>query len=140
MLEHNALVQTRNDECRSIKLAQNLALADAQKTNTQHFNIDLAKRNRVSELDDRTNRRKFRNVVGQRYQPDPIIKLICTELKNDSLKLHMVRKNSELGYTKLVKYGYNVWIQIQEIISKHKCVHTQEVKLAIQKRSTKSTS
>ncbi|CAI9271049.1 unnamed protein product [Lactuca saligna] len=94
------IVQTRNDECQSIKLAQNLALADAQKTNTQHFNIDLAKQNRVSKLDDRTNRRKFRNVLGQRYQHDPIIKFRCTKLKNESLKLHLVVDKEESEFFK----------------------------------------
>lgn len=57
--------------------------------------------------------------------------------KNESLKLHLVRKKVEYEYTdiifanELVKFGYE-WIQIHEIISKHKGFHTQEVKLEIQ--------
>lgn len=49
-----------------------------------------------------------------------------------------MRKKVEYEYTEvifareLVKYGYNEWIQIHEIISEHKGVNAQEVKLAIQ--------
>ena len=47
-------------------------------------------------------------------------------------------KKVEYEYTEvvfareLVKYGYIEWIQIHEIISKHKGVHAQEIKFSIQ--------
>lgn len=37
----------------------------------------------------------------------------------------------------LFKYGYNEWIQIQDIIDKHKGIHAQEVKLALQQLISK---
>ncbi|CAI9280263.1 unnamed protein product [Lactuca saligna] len=84
------------------------------------------------------NQKKFGNVLRRRYQPDPIIKVIRTKPKNKCLKLHMVKEKAEdedievIFARELVKYGYNEWIQIQEIISKHKGIHAQEVKLAIE--------
>ncbi|CAI9276066.1 unnamed protein product [Lactuca saligna] len=58
--------------------------------------------------------------------------------KNESLKIHMVRKKFKYEYIdvifalELVKYGHSEWIQIQEIIYKQIGVQSQEVKLAIQ--------
>lgn len=122
MLENNASVQKRRNEHQSIKLVQTLVLADerinVQKTNIQRLNIDVTKWNMVSELNDRINEKKFRDVLGQRYQPDPIMKVKRSKPKDESLKIHLVWKKEEYEYTKvvfaceLVKYNYIDWIQI----------------------------
>ncbi|CAI9292359.1 unnamed protein product [Lactuca saligna] len=99
------------------------------------FKNDMEKQHIVSYLNDRIDRRNFRDVLTRRSKPDRIIILICTKARNESLKLHLVRKKTKYEYNEvfyaheLVKFGYNKWIQIQEIIDKYKGVHAQEVKL-----------
>ena len=69
--------------------------------------------------------KKFGDVLARRTNPDPIIKVRCTKPRNELLKLHLVRKKTEYEYTEVifaceqVKFGYNEWMQIQEIIVKH---------------------
>ena len=126
------------------KLAQALASADVQSTNDQVkkiqlFNNSVEKQHMVSELNDRINRKKFGDVLNRRTKPAPIIKVRCTKPRNESLKLHLVRKKTEYEYTKvvfsleLVKCGYSEWMKIQEIIDKYKGINAQEVKLEIQR-------
>ena len=79
MLEHNASVRKSKDEHQSIKLVYHLTSSNVQYTNIYHFNVDVAKRNRVSELYVRINQKKFGNVLGRRYQSDPIIKVKSTK-------------------------------------------------------------
>lgn len=97
-------------------------------------------------MNDRINRKKYGNFLIRRYKPDPIIKVKCTKPKNESLKVHLVkkkakyeyievifahlvRKKAEYEYTEviftreMVKYDYSECIKIQEIIFKHKGVH-----------------
>ena len=120
------------------KLVQELVSADknvsVQKTDDQVkkiFNNNVEIQHIVSNLYDQIDRKKFGDVLTQRTKPDPIIKVRCTKPHTDSLKLHLVRKKSEYEYTKvvfareLVKFGYNEWMQILEIINKHKSVHAQ---------------
>ncbi|CAI9300651.1 unnamed protein product [Lactuca saligna] len=146
-IENNATIRERKEvgkgERLFAKLAQALASADVQSINNQVkkiqiFNNGMGKKNRVLELNDRINRKKFGDVLTRRTNPDPIIRVRYTKPRNKYLKLHLVRKNTEYEYTEvvfareLVKFGYNDWIQIQEIINKHKGSHAQEVTLAIQ--------
>lgn len=83
------------------------------------------------------NRKKFGDVLNCRTKPDPIIRVRCTKPRNESLKLLLVKTKTEYEYTQviyareLVKFGCNQWIQIQELIDKHKDIHPREVKLAI---------
>lgn len=59
------------------------------------------------------------------------------------LKVHLIRKKVEYEYIKivfaheLVKYGYNEWIQIQDLISKNKSIHAEELKFALQQMINK---
>ncbi|CAI9266031.1 unnamed protein product [Lactuca saligna] len=110
-----------------------------QNKNIQLFNNNMDKQHRISELNDRINIKKFGDVLARRSEHDPIIRVRCTKPRNESLKLHFVRKKTGYEYTEvilpreLVKFGYSKWIQIREIIGKHKGIHAQVVKLAIQK-------
>lgn len=98
----------------------------------------MEKQHKVSNLNDRIYRKKFGDVHTCISRPDPIIKVRCIKPRNESLKLHLVTKKNDSEYTKvvftheLVKFGYTGWMQIQEIIDKHKGIYAQEVKLAIQ--------
>ncbi|CAI9260052.1 unnamed protein product [Lactuca saligna] len=100
------------------------------------FNNNMDKQHIVSNLYNQINRKKLERFL--RKNPNPIIRVRCTKPKNDSLKLHLVRKKTEYEYTEvmfahqLVKFSYNKWMQILEIINKYKSVHAQEVKLEIQ--------
>ncbi|CAI9303544.1 unnamed protein product [Lactuca saligna] len=126
MLEDNTLVRTRRDECQTIKISHTLASTDAQETSIQRLNIDVAKQNRVFELKDRINRKKFEIFVSRRYQTNPIIKFRCTKPKNKLLKMHLAMKNVEYEYTKAIfAHAQEVQLAIQ-----HKNVHAQEIKLA----------
>ena len=104
------------------KLAQALASID-ERTNDQVkkielFNNSVEKKHRVSELNEQIERKKFGDVLTQRTNLDPTIKVRCTKTRNESLKLHLVRKKSEYEYTgvvfasELIKSGYNKWMQI----------------------------
>ncbi|CAI9267623.1 unnamed protein product [Lactuca saligna] len=101
------------------------------------FNNNVEKQHIISDLNDRIERKKFGDALTRRRKPDPIIKVRCPKPKNESVKLHLVRKKVKVEYTKvvfaheLVKFGYSEWMQILEIINKKKGVHAQEVKLAI---------
>lgn len=68
-------------------------------------------------MNERINQKKFGDVLARKYQPDSFIKVRCSKPKNESLKIHLVRKKAEYEYTEvifaheLVKYGYD-WTQI----------------------------
>lgn len=89
-----------SEERQSIKNFQHLASTDAQKTNIQCFNVDVAKQNRVYDLNDQIDSNKFGNVIGRRYQPDPIIKFKCTKPKDKYMTLHLVRKKASMNTLK----------------------------------------
>ena len=97
----------------------------------------MEKYHRGSDLNNQIHRKKFGDVLTCRSNPDPIIKVRCTKPGTESLKLHLVRKKTKYEYTEvvfareLVKFGYNEWMRILEIINKHKSVHAQEVKFSI---------
>lgn len=107
------------------------------------FQQHPAQQKRVSKLNVRTDRKKFGYVLARRSKIDPMIKVGCTKPKNESLNIHLVRKKMDYEYIEVVfarelfKYGYNEWIQIQDIIDKHKGIHAQEVKLALQQLISK---
>lgn len=109
-----------------------------QSEDLQRFNNIVAQRKMVSDLCDKIDRKKFGDIIGRRSKFDPIIKVRCIKTKDELLKIHLVRKKAEYEYTEvvfsrdLVKYGYIEWIQILEIIGKHKGIRAQEVKLALQ--------
>lgn len=98
----------------------------------------MSKQHRVSELNDRIKRKKFGVVLARISKHDSITRIKCSKPKYKLLKLQIVKKKTEYEYTKViftrevVKFSYNEWIQIQEIIDKHKDMHDQEVKLTIQ--------
>ncbi|CAI9290108.1 unnamed protein product [Lactuca saligna] len=102
------------------------------------FNNNVERQHIVLNLYERIDRKKFGDVLTRRTKPNPIIRVRCTKPNNESLKLHLVRKKITYGYTKvvfvheLVKFSYSEWMQILEIINKHKSVHAQERKLEIQ--------
>ena len=72
----------------------------------------------VSELNDQIDRRKFGDIHTRGSKPDPITKVRCMKLRNESLKLHLVRKKTKYEYIKvvfscqLVKFDYSEWMQI----------------------------
>ncbi|CAI9272071.1 unnamed protein product [Lactuca saligna] len=107
------------------------------------FNNNVEKQQIFSDRNDQIDRKKFGDVLTRRSKLDPIIKVRYTKPRNESLKLHLVRKKIEYEYIEvvfsreLVNFGYNEWMQIQEIIDKHKGIHAQEVKLAIQQLLSK---
>ncbi|CAI9290131.1 unnamed protein product [Lactuca saligna] len=129
MAENNAAIQekyeTRKGDRMSAKLAQVVASAedsvDVQITNDQVKKIQL-----------------FNNIMDIQHKVSDLNNRVrCTKPRNESLKLHLVRKKTEYEYTKvvfareLIKFGYSEWIKIQEIIEKNKGIHPREVKLAI---------
>ncbi|CAI9285240.1 unnamed protein product [Lactuca saligna] len=137
--------EVKKQERLSAKLVQEIAFTDesddVQSTDNQVkkiFNNNVEKQDIVLDLNDRINRKNFRDVMTRRTKPDPIIKVRCTKPKNKSLKLYLIRKKVKFSYTdvalsrELVKFCYNEWMQILEIIDQHKGVHAQEVKLAVQ--------
>ncbi|CAI9279662.1 unnamed protein product [Lactuca saligna] len=97
---------------------------NVQSEYLQRFNNIVAQKKRVSELCDKIDKKKFGEVIGRRSVLDPIINVMCTKPKDESLKIHLVRMKTKYEYIEvvfsreLVKYGYNEWIQIQEIIGK----------------------
>lgn len=103
----------------------------------------VTQRKRVSELNVHIDMKKFENVLVQRIKSNPIMKVRCNKPKEERLKVHLIRKKTKYEYSEilfsreLVKYGYNEWIQIQDIITKHKGIHTEELKLALQQMINK---
>ncbi|CAI9296761.1 unnamed protein product [Lactuca saligna] len=117
---------------------ENANIQSADNQVKKIFNNNAEKQHIVSDLNDQIDRKKFGDVLTHGSKPNPIIKVRFTKLRNESLKLHLVRKKTKYEYTEvvyareLVKFGYGEWTKIQGINDKHKGVHAQEVKLVIQ--------
>lgn len=64
----------------------------------------------------------FGDIIVWRTMPNPIIKVSCTKPKDESLKTRLIKKkmeyeNIEFVYAhEFVKYLYNEWIHIQDVI------------------------
>ena len=115
-------MQHDNVERRSSKVAQKYASTeggiDDQWLNLQSFKNMVYQQKRVLKLNVRINRKKFENVLVWRIKSGPIINFRCIKTKDESLKVHLVRKKTEYEYTEfvlareLVKFGYSEWIQM----------------------------
>lgn len=89
-------------------------------------------------MNARIDRKKFEYILDRRIKSNPIIKVMCTKPKDESLKVYLIRKKTWYDYIEimfaheLVKYVNNEWIQIQDVVSKHKGIHAHELNLALQ--------
>lgn len=88
----------------------------------KHFNAK-----RVEEILTKTNRSTCDDVFLRRVSLIPIMKVRCTKLKGEKIHtLHLTKKGDRGEYpkriwiSKLVKYGYSKWLEIQGIVKNHK--------------------
>ena len=102
------------------------------------FKEEVAKKKTIKDIMLKIDRSKYIDVHIKRSKPDPIIRVRCTKPKKDKkLAMLLIRKSHDQSYTEvifvreLLKYGYNEWIKILDIIKNHKGIHAQELKLTL---------
>ncbi|CAI9269850.1 unnamed protein product [Lactuca saligna] len=116
---------------------------DTQSVDIKLFNNIVAQQKRVSELCDIELIERSLETFLVEYLRMILLSRPCALNQGESLKIHLVRKKTEYKYPKiifshdLIKYGYTKWIQIQDIIAKHKGIHSQEVKFGLQQLTNK---
>ncbi|CAH1431860.1 unnamed protein product [Lactuca virosa] len=102
------------------------------------FNALVEKKKKLDDVKSKINVSKYVGVFARRFFKDSIVKVRCTKPKSQNiLTVHLTRKDDKCEYLKkvlcpdLVKYGYNEWLEIANIVKGHHGIHSQELNLTL---------
>ncbi|KAL4586416.1 hypothetical protein LXL04_011052 [Taraxacum kok-saghyz] len=134
---HNIAIEAADDDVVK-EIAAEEGGESSQLKALHQFEAAAAKKQKISNILDRMDAKRYANVQNKRYNPDPIIKVRCTKPKREKrLSLHITRAGPVQQYTEslfaseLQKYGLSVWLQIKNIIATHQGINAKELKIAL---------